>query len=168
MNGVAAGCQWALGIVFLAAVAGKARDFPGFRSSLSSMAPGMAGWAVPVVMAEMFTALSLLIPASARWGFAAAAALSAGLAAVVLRALARGHHEPCPCFGVSARPLGRRHVVRNGLLIVLALAGLASGDPAGPGAEGWPVAVLAGGCAAVLLIFFDDLVELFLPVSRSV
>jgi uncharacterized membrane protein YphA (DoxX/SURF4 family) len=41
---------------------------------------------------------------------------------LIARRLAQGQHPPCACFGAwSAKPLGPGHLVRNGVLIALAL-----------------------------------------------
>jgi hypothetical protein len=41
---------------------------------------------------------------------------------LVIARLHEGRHPPCACFGAwSARPLGPGHLVRNGLLVVLAI-----------------------------------------------
>ncbi len=45
-----------------------------------------------------------------------------GFTVAIIDRLARGLHPPCACFGSwSARPLGWRHVVRNTILLALAV-----------------------------------------------
>ena len=45
---------------------------------------------------------------------------------LVIARLRDGRHPPCACFGAwSARPLGPGHLVRNGLLVVLAIVAAA-------------------------------------------
>jgi hypothetical protein len=77
--------------------------------------------------------------------------------------LVRGVSASCACFGATGAPLGRRHLIRNGLLAGIALGGLVAdaGGDLQPG--GVLDAVLAGLIGAALLIAFDDLVELFTP-----
>ncbi|MEU5725858.1 hypothetical protein ABZ783_29080 [Micromonospora sp. NPDC047738] len=58
----------------------------------------------------------------------------------------RRHVPRCACFGATERPLGRRHVVRNGLLLASVAAAL--------------VAVALGAA-------YPNLLELFLPVSSA-
>ena len=46
---------------------------------------------------------------------------------LIARRLAQGRHPPCACFGAwSAKPLGPGHLVRNGVLIVLAVVTIAA------------------------------------------
>jgi len=45
--------------------------------------------------------------------------------ALIVRRLAEGQHPPCACFGAwSAAPLSWSHVVRNAVLIVLAVVAI--------------------------------------------
>ncbi len=47
--------------------------------------------------------------------------------ALIARRLAQGAHPPCACFGAwSAKPLGAGHLVRNGVLILLAVVVIAA------------------------------------------
>jgi methylamine utilization protein MauE len=76
----------------------------------------------------------------------------------------------CACFGRTERPLGVRHLVRNGILLSAAVAGLllllfSGAPPADP-----PGALLGAGLGAVsalLVTRLDDLVELFAPPSHT-
>ncbi len=46
---------------------------------------------------------------------------------LVIARLREGRHPPCACFGAwSARPLGPGHLVRNGVLVVLAIVAAAA------------------------------------------
>ena len=46
---------------------------------------------------------------------------------LVIARLREGRHPPCACFGAwSARPLGPGHLVRNGMLVVLAIVAAAA------------------------------------------
>jgi hypothetical protein len=52
-----------------------------------------------------------------------ALALLAMFTTLITVRLAQGKRPPCACFGsLSARPLGWRHVLRNGVLMALAVA----------------------------------------------
>jgi methylamine utilization protein MauE len=85
-------------------------------------------------------------------------------AAAVVRALRRGLQAPCRCFGVSETPLAARHAVRNGVLLAVAVTGLAGVlvGPAGPSSlAGAAVALLAEVVAGALVTVFDELVDLF-------
>ncbi len=46
---------------------------------------------------------------------------------LIVRRLAQGEHPPCACFGAwSAKPLGPGHLVRNGVLMLLAVIVIAA------------------------------------------
>jgi hypothetical protein len=97
-----------------------------------------------------------------RVGLTAAAALLVVLSAGIARALRRGTAATCACFGATARPLGRRHLVRNSLIGAIALAGLAAGaGDAHRGLAGSVGALIAGAAAALTLMHLDDLIELY-------
>jgi hypothetical protein len=99
----------------------------------------------------------------------------AGLLLVVLTtgvalALHRGVEATCACFGATEQPLRRRHLVRNGLLVGVVLAGLVVWALAGEEAVelgGAAVALAGGVVVALMLIRLDDLVELFAPVRPA-
>jgi hypothetical protein len=56
---------------------------------------------------------------------AVALAVLAAMTALVIRRLAQHEHPPCACFGAwSAKPLGPGHLVRNGVLMVLAVVAI--------------------------------------------
>lgn len=138
--------------------------------------------AAAVTVAEAGIALSMACAITATVGalpgerIAASGALGvAGLVLVVLTAgvalaLRRGTGGRCACFGSTERPLGRHHLVRNGLLLlcvagglgVLGLAGGGSVEPAGA-----LIATSAGVVGALLLVNLDDLVELFMPKTAA-
>jgi hypothetical protein len=45
--------------------------------------------------------------------------------ALIAKRLSEGRHPPCACFGAwSAKPIGPEHLMRNGLLLVLAVLAL--------------------------------------------
>ena len=99
---------------------------------------------------------------------AAAVALTVALAAGVAAVVRRGTRAHCACFGArSARPLGRLHLARNLCLLTVICAGLA-GTPLASGHAGVTGAVLAmaaGAVAALLFIRWDDLAELYMPIT---
>lgn len=166
------------GLVLLVSAVSKLRgraDYAEFVASLPAFglpARWTRQFAAATVVAE-FVITALLLPAAAliafgsdaRWLAGAGLVLAAGLfgvlTAAVRRAVARRSGAVCRCFGPARTPLARRHVVRNGVLLLVAVAGLASSvvdtavDPA--------VAALAaavGALGAVLVVRFDDLAEL--------
>jgi Methylamine utilisation protein MauE len=94
------------------------------------------------------------------------AALAAGIA-LVMHSGARAH---CNCFGASSgRPLGRVHLIRNVTLLAVLAVGLVStslsdGQPAAVGAV---VAAAVGAVAALLIIRWEELAELFTPIGPA-
>jgi cell division protein FtsX len=67
----------------------------------------------------------------------------------------------CRCFGASGGVLGRRHLVRNAVLVVVALAVVGGGASASVSL----VAVVSGLVGALLVVGLDPVVEVF---GRSV
>lgn len=95
-------------------------------------------------------------------GLTGAAVLLAGFTVAIGLLLRRGDRKPCHCFGVTDIPLGPAHLVRNLVLLALAVTGaLARGS--GFAVAGVALACVAGVVVAVLMVRFDDLVTLFAP-----
>ena len=83
-------------------------------------------WAAPVAtavgLAEAALAGLLWTGVARPWPAWAAAGLLGVFTAAVVANLARDRRPPCPCFGApGARPLSGRTVLRNGLLLALAV-----------------------------------------------
>ncbi|MEU8247383.1 MauE/DoxX family redox-associated membrane protein [Nonomuraea sp. NPDC048916] len=166
-------CQGLLAVIFLASAASKLRSgraLRAFAASLAAMRLVRGSHAKPVAvafaLAEVAVPALLVVPSTREAGLAAAAlllaVLTAGVAVVLLRRTAR----PCRCFGASSVPLSGRHLVRNVLLTVAALAGLAS--PEGPlPPVGALAAVLGGALAGLLVVVMDDILALFTPAPTS-
>ncbi|WP_217211873.1 MauE/DoxX family redox-associated membrane protein [Streptomyces sp. AC550_RSS872] len=171
------GCRALLLVVFLAAVAGKARGRAAFAEFASSVValrllPRKASRAAAaaVVGTEAAAAVLLAFPATALAGFVVAIGLLVAFVTGIVMALRGGRAVPCRCFGASATPLGPVHVVRNLALTAVGLAGLAAGLTS----SAWPahaggVAVTAATAAigALILIRFDDLAFLFTDPKRD-
>jgi hypothetical protein len=159
-------CRCVVGVVFLVAVVGKARGtLDAFADSVRALVPGVRrhrAVAGGVIAAEAAVPVLVAIPGTARAGAGWAAAVLLAFTAAIVVALRRGHGEPCRCFGGATVPLGRRHVLRNVLLLAAAVPAAfpvpAAGDPAGIA-----LAVFAGGCAALVITRFDEITELFSP-----
>ena len=82
------------------------------------LAPGVLAWAVP---AAELGAAGLLVVAPA-WGGMSAFALLAAFTTVLVRVLRSGRAVSCNCFGgLSNRPISNRTLVRNAVLLGLAL-----------------------------------------------
>jgi hypothetical protein len=161
-------CRCVVGVVFLVSASGKLRSRPAFRA----FASWLAALPVPLVRrqpraaagvmaaAEALIVILVALPWTVRPGLALAAAVLAVFTAGTWLAVARGADAPCQCFGVSASPLGWRHVVRDAVLGAIAVAGAAAGSGgARPAAAA--VGLGAGLVAAGFVVFLDDLAVLF-------
>jgi len=85
--------------------------------------------------------------------------LTAGVAVTVRRSTGAG----CACFGgTPTRPLGRLHLIRNGVLCLAAALGVVAAATSGPsGRAADLVAVLPGAVLAVLIARAEDVADLF-------
>lgn len=177
------------GCVFAASAASKLRDrqaYRAFRAGLRQTAlvpPGLLTATAAVlcaaelaIAAGLFTGAALTSAAFSAAGLvsgsalAAAGALTAVLAAGVAVVIRRGTSANCHCFGAgSGRPLGWVHLVRNLSLLAVICAGLAT-DLSGsgtPSAGGLVLAAGSGLVASLLIIKWDDLADLFLPIQGT-
>lgn len=157
-------------MVFTLALAGKISSrgaWSAFVESVRAMAvidrakAPMA--AVATAAAEAGVIVLAVIPV--RWAGSAAFVLAAGLlgclTVAVTKVVRRGAPVPCRCFGASETPLGVPHVVRNVILVVTALLGLAGSLVNGPFDLGLALVVAVFGAALGLLMTrWDDLVSL--------
>ncbi|MEU6477103.1 MauE/DoxX family redox-associated membrane protein [Streptomyces sp. NPDC047017] len=159
-----------VGIVFAVSAAGKLRGaaaFRGFEDSARAMGvPARLGRpvAVAVVAGECAAVVLLALGPGGAPGFALTLLLLAAFTAGILRTLRRGTKASCSCFGASTVPIGRRHVVRNTVLLALCAFGLAAGlagTPAPDQAAGVLIAAFAALVGALLVIFTDELGSLF-------
>lgn len=120
---------------------------------------------VGLAAAEGILVALLILPTTTTIGFAYAAILTVALMAGVLTVINRGLVASCRCFGGSAAPLSARHVVRNGMLCGVAIAGLLAPSESIPLA-GRVTAGLTGAVLGLPLILMDDVIELWAPVRR--
>ena len=153
-----------LAAVFGIAGVAKLADRAGFRRALGDFGirPSLTGpVAVGLPVVEVGVAVALLLPGVAWWAALVAVALLVAFIGLIARSLARGDTPDCNCFGrLSAAAVGRKTLVRNGLL-VLAGTGLLVAGPARvrSGALGWlgtlsaaqQVGVAAGAVIGALL-----------------
>jgi hypothetical protein len=113
-----------------------------------------AWWAVPAAVVVAVGAVGLL------------AVLTAGIVLTLNRRIT----APCACFGGSDRSLSWRHVLRNGVMLLVAIAGGAiavASSPPGVDPVAGGLAGAAGVIVAVVLIRLDEIVELFAPAGRT-
>ena len=178
MHYLAVAGRFLIGTVFLVAVVGKVSSsaaFGAFVSSLTRMAvlpPAAAGPAArATVVFEALTVALLAVPL--RWPPAAGLILAGGLLAaftvVIGLSLRTGNRAPCRCFGASSTPLGVRHIVRNGLLLVVtALSLVAVSAPGDLDLAGTLAAALAGLVAGAVTAALDDIIALLRPTRSPI
>ncbi|MEU9497949.1 MauE/DoxX family redox-associated membrane protein [Streptomyces sp. NPDC048196] len=175
MDILAVACASCLAVVFGAAALGKLRGraaFSRFAQSLTTWDLLPAGWVRPcaVIVAASEVVVLLLLLASplaapaGPVGFLLAAGLLLAFTAGAALMVARGVRAVCRCFGASGTPMGRLHVLRNGVLTLIAAAGVlgSSGIQAVAPAYG-AVAVAGGAVVGALVTRLEDLAALFRP-----
>jgi uncharacterized membrane protein YphA (DoxX/SURF4 family) len=142
---VALVARFTLSAAFALSAATKLTRPAAFATSLAAFgvpAPGVVARLLPPVEAGLAVAL-VALPHSSAPAFAAISLLALFTAAVLAN-LAAGREAPCPCFGAEGdRPVSPATLVRNGLL--LALAVVATGPVAGAS----PGPVVVGTCISV-------------------
>jgi hypothetical protein len=100
--------------------------------------------AAAVIMCELATAALLAADVTALAGLGVGAALLIVFTMAISSVLRQGTSASCRCFGASTQPLGRRHLVRNAILLLIAAIGVTGTSPAT--ALGWnPAALLVSG-----------------------
>ncbi|MFE5086843.1 MauE/DoxX family redox-associated membrane protein [Streptomyces mirabilis] len=120
--------------------------------------------AVAVVVGECAAVVLLALGPGGAPGFVLTLLLLAAFTIGIVRTLRSGTKASCACFGASTAPIGRRHVVRNTVLLALAVCGLAAalaGTPAPTQAAGVLIAAFGALVGALLVIFTDELGTLF-------
>lgn len=117
----------ALGLVFLAAAATKLGDLRAWPAQAAAL--GAPARVVPMVpWWELVLGALLVVGAARPWPAVLAGLTLVVFTVLIVRVLRRGQHPPCACFGsVRPRPLGWRHVARNGVLVVLAVVAVSVG-----------------------------------------
>jgi hypothetical protein len=173
-------CRALLVVVFLVACLSKAsgrRRFTEFAGSLADLNWLPAGarrpLAASVLAVEAAVVALLAVPSTVAAGFALGGAALAAFTGVVAWTRYRGGRLTCRCFGngpAGGEPAGATHLVRNGLLLAVAAAGLLTTP--GPGSGLRPMALtaaVAGAVVGLVLVRLTDLVYLFgrpAPVRR--
>jgi len=158
-----------LAMVFTCSAGAKLRSggaFRAFRDWLGDLpipgAPRQAGiLAAALVGAEAAIVVLVVLPRTVLVGFALAATALAVFAAGTWLAIVRGTNATCNCFGTQGARLGRRHVVRDVGLLVVAMAGAVASNAHGARPAGVAVSAAAAAFFAVLIVFLDDVLSLF-------
>ncbi len=165
MEYLTVGSQALLTAVFGWAAFTKLRAFATFRGSVRQfgLVPDRYAGVVAAGVIAIETGCALAVPLSALIGLIGCLAVLTFFCLGIAVLLVRGVSASCACFGATGSPLGRKHLVRNGLLAGIALCGLLAGAPSDLHPGGVLDAVFAGLIGAALLVAFDDLVELFMP-----
>jgi hypothetical protein len=157
-----------IGVVFLVSAWSKRPgSFTQFSDSLATMRLLPARAVVPVagVVVGLETVVVLLMALLPAPGFALAVVLLLGFAGAIAVVLRRGVQASCRCFGGSgAAPFRVHHIVRNLVLVAVAVAGFVA-VLAGAALTWQAVALGAvpGVVVALLVTRLDDLVALFAP-----
>ncbi|WP_157979609.1 MauE/DoxX family redox-associated membrane protein [Kribbella monticola] len=157
--------QALLTAVFGWAAIAKLRGFATFRQSVRTLGllPNRYAGVVATGIVATESGCALAVPLSAAVGLIACLCLLTLFCVGIVVLLMRGVSANCACFGATGAPLGRKHLVRNGLLAAIALGGLLTNTAGDPHPGGVLTAVFAGLIGAALLVAFDDLAELFTP-----
>lgn len=156
----AIGVQVLLAAVFATAGVAKLLDQPGSRRALVGF--GISGSLAPTLglllpLAELATAVALILQPSARWGAVMAVVLLLSFIVGISHALLQGEAPDCDCFGqLHSAPAGRGTLIRNGVLAALAMVLVVHGP--GPAIDAWAqarsaaeLAAAGAGIAAVVL-----------------
>lgn len=142
-----------LAIVFAMAGVGKLLDLPGSRQAMRDFGVPQAlaepaGLLLP--LAELLTAILLILQPTAQWGGVLALLLLLGFIAGIANALRHGVAPDCHCFGqIHSAPAGRGTLIRNGVLAVGSLFVIVEGP--GPSVTGWVSDHSAAVLVAVIL-----------------
>ena len=159
-----------LALVFALTGIAKLPDPSGSRQTFSEFGAGdrlARLGAVALAPAELIVAAGLVFVPTARWAGIGAALLLLVFIAGIVAALSHGRRPDCGCFGAwRPTPIGREKLVRNGILLILALFVAASGP--GPAVNRWVTTHSAGAVLAAGVLVLAALVALMLrPVARG-
>jgi hypothetical protein len=162
---VALTCRCVIAITFGFSVFSKIKNGAAFRDFadwLGGVPPVSRRTQLPVAVAlvagELAVTGAVIAPETVRWGLILAVLLLTVFAAGIYAALRRGLRAPCRCFGASTTPLGRSQIVRNALLVLVAVTGaIAQGSHRGVTVPGVILSFATAALLVVPVIFYDDL-----------
>jgi hypothetical protein len=160
-------CRGLIGLVFAVATVTKVRSLNAYRDFafwLAALPVPLAGnRALPAafIAAEVAIVALVAVPVTATAGLLLAAgclAVMTGGTAVIVK---RGARVSCQCFGPSSSLLGARHIVRDGILLAIALAGALGTREGTASPAGIALSLVTALIGATFVVFSDDLVALF-------
>jgi uncharacterized membrane protein YphA (DoxX/SURF4 family) len=143
-----------LGVIFIWAASSKLASRSRTASSFRMMnLPAASFLATAVPLAELGVAVALVV--RPRVGGILAIAMLAAFTLILRRAIAKGSHASCACFGsASTDPITWVELARNAMLSMLAIAAIAVPGEAQHGLAAWFVvigAVVVGSTTLALL-----------------
>jgi uncharacterized membrane protein YphA (DoxX/SURF4 family) len=110
---------------------------------------------------EIVAAILLLAPGAGNYGAVLAAVLLTSFTGVLVAGVVRGRRVQCRCFGMDGGTVGVSHIVRNivliGLAVAAALAPITSGSHS---VHGTYVAVTIGSVLGWVFVRWDDVAYL--------
>jgi hypothetical protein len=164
-------CRGLIGLVFAISAIAKIRGPGAYREFASWLAalpvPLAKARALPAVFvgAEAAIVVLVAVPDGAVAGLALAAGWLAVMAAGTVVIMNQGSGASCWCFGPSRSPLSARHLARDSILFLIAVAGAVIGaqaegrDATSP--AGIVLSLVAALTGATFFVFLDDLSVLF-------
>src|SRR5215472_9182776 len=174
LAGIADGCRALLVVVLGLAVIGKISSMTAFRRFMDTLTalpflrqrrhPVLA---VTIVATEGASVVFLVVPVTALAGLALAVVLLVAFTLVPALSLRRGVELTCRCFGVREAKIGRSHVLRNGLALCAAVAGLTASLASGAAAAWSPVAIGIGIFAGIIFVGWDEIAYLLRPPAQA-
>ncbi len=175
MQYAAIGIRCLVGLVFLASALSKLASTRAQTAFVMSMRDlrilptGLVRWvASGVIIGELAVCVLLATPSASAvmMGFALTVVLLSVFTAGITIALRRGVRVPCRCFGASRTPLGRWHIGRNAVLVLITCVGaLVTPGAADAQPAGVATAAAAGVALGALVTVLDDVRALFRPLA---
>jgi hypothetical protein len=160
-------CRGLIALAFTVSVIAKVRGPSAYREFASWLAALPVPLARKRALAPVFVAAEAAIviltavPNVARIGLVLAACCLAAMSAGSVVIMTRDAHVSCWCFGPSRSPLGARHLVRNGILMLAAVAGATQASRGASSPAGIALSLAAALTGTTFLVFVDDLIALF-------
>lgn len=121
--------------------------------------------AIGVVAAEIAVTVAVAIPFSSKAGLIGATILLLAFTGVIIHSIATKTEAGCNCFGgTSTRPFSLIHLVRNGILLAVAVSAMLAPAPFPDLSPlSWVIGGLVALLAAATISVFDDFASLIAP-----